>query len=76
MFSKGNIFPNFLFAYLEDKVFPKWGLLLTNYFRWEAKENKRVASPESVPIPLKVLIPFETGGKKGKGRVATLESST
>ena len=32
--------------------------------RWEAKENKRVASPESVPIHLKELTPFENGGNK------------
>ena len=28
MFSKGDNFRGFLFAYLEDKVFSKWGLLL------------------------------------------------
>ena len=28
MFSKGDNFHDFLFAYLEDKVFQKWGLLL------------------------------------------------
>ena len=28
MFLKGDNFRDFLFAYLEDKVFPKWGLLL------------------------------------------------
>ena len=28
MFSKGDNLRDFLFAYLEDKLFPKWGLLL------------------------------------------------
>ena len=28
MFSKGDNFCNFLSAFLEDEVFPKWGLLL------------------------------------------------
>ena len=28
MFSKGDNFRDFLFAYLEDEIFPKWGLLL------------------------------------------------
>ena len=28
MFSKGDDFHDFLFAYLEDKDFPKWGLLV------------------------------------------------
>ena len=28
MFSKGDNFNDSLFAYLEDEVFPKWGLLL------------------------------------------------
>ena len=28
MFSKGDNFGAFLFAYLENEVFPKWGLLL------------------------------------------------
>ena len=28
MFSKGDNFRDFLFAYLEEEIFPKWGLLL------------------------------------------------
>ena len=32
MLSKGDNFCEFLFAYLEDEVFPKWGLLLRKEF--------------------------------------------
>ena len=28
MLTKGDNFRDFLFAYLDDEVFPKWGLLL------------------------------------------------
>ena len=35
MFSKGDNFHDFLLAYLEDEVFPKWGLCLKNLLRWE-----------------------------------------
>ena len=65
--AKGGSFLNFLFAYLEDKVFRKWGLLLKericskgSKFCYELmpiymggnNENDTVASPESVPIYL------------------------
>ena len=69
IFSKGDNFPDFLFAYLEDELFPKWGLLLkerirlygNKFFsrvdpmRWEANENDRVTSPESVPMHLNIF---------------------
>ena len=32
MFSKGDNFRDFLFAYQEDEVFPKWGQLLKDEF--------------------------------------------
>ena len=44
MFSKGYNFHYFLFAYLEDKVFPKWGLLL----------KKRICSKRSKFFPFRV----------------------
>ena len=66
MFSKGDNFLDFLLAYLEDEVFPKWGLFLkericsmgANSFSYEMtpiimsgnNENDRVALPESIPI--------------------------
>ena len=66
MFPNGGKFRDSLFAYLEDKVFPKWGLFLkerisshvSSFFHYELtpiyvagkKENDRVASPENVPI--------------------------
>ena len=73
MCSKGDNFCYFLFVYLEDKVFPKWDLLLRGIFLMGANsflhkmikidmvgnnENDRVASPESVPIHLKLNVPL------------------
>ena len=43
MFSKGDNFPDFLFVYLEDKIFPKWDLLL----------KERICSYGSKFFPLK-----------------------
>ena len=34
MFSKGGNFLDFLFAYLDDEVFSKWGLLLKKRICW------------------------------------------
>ena len=42
MFSKGDNFRGFLFAYLEDEVFPIWGLLL----------KERICSDRSKFFPL------------------------
>ena len=42
MFSKGDNFRDFLFAYLEDDVFPKWSLLL----------KERICSKGSKVFPL------------------------
>ena len=68
MFSKGDNLHDFLFAYLEDKVFPKLSLLSRNdraimgaySFFYEMtlimggnNDTDRIASPESVPIQLK-----------------------
>ena len=68
MFSKGDHFRDSQFAYLEDEVFPKWGLFLkkricsdgANSFLYEMtpiymggnNENDEVASPESVTVTL------------------------
>ena len=68
MFSKGDNFGDFLFAYLRDEVFPKWGQLLKEWICsdgskffpfWDDpihiggnNENDRIASPEIVPIHL------------------------
>ena len=67
MFSKGDNFRDFLFAYLEDGVFQKWILRLReknahrelNYFLYEltpnemgGKNGKKDASRESVSIHL------------------------
>ena len=64
MFCKGGNFRDFLYAYLEDEVFPKWvysyrkefALMGANSFLHEMtpiymggnNENDRVASPESI----------------------------
>ena len=66
MFSKGDNFCDFLFAFLEVEVFPKWGLLLrkefapigANNFLYKMtpiymgynNENDRVDAPESIPM--------------------------
>ena len=70
MCSKGDNFPDFLFAYLQDEVFQKRDLLLKERICSEGNkffslrvdpnemggknENKRVASPERLCIHLKV----------------------
>ena len=67
---EGDNFHDFLFAFLEDEVFPKWSLLLkericlmgANSFLYERtpiymggnNDNHRLASPESVPIHLNI----------------------
>ena len=69
MFSKGDSFSNFRFAYLEDsfhkmestllrKKFAQMGAnfflyVVTSIFMGGNNENDRVASPESLPIYLK-----------------------
>ena len=71
IFTKGDNFRDFLFAYLEDEIFQKRDLLLkegtgpigTNSFFYEMapfymagnNENDRVASPESVSIHLNAV---------------------
>ena len=59
IFSKGDNFHDFLFAYPEDEVFPKWGLLLkevmTPLYKGDNNENDRVAFPESVLSHLKII---------------------
>ena len=60
MFSKGNNFRDFLFAYPENEVFPRWESDGANFVLYEMitiymggnNENDRVAFPESVPIHL------------------------
>ena len=44
MFSKGDNFPDFLFAYLKKEVIPKWGLLLKEriYSYWSKFFSLRV----------------------------------
>ena len=39
-FSKGDKFRDFLFVYLEDEIFLKWGLLLKNLLQWEQILNE------------------------------------
>ena len=60
-FSKGDTFHCFLFAYLEDEVFLKWGLLFKERICCDGRKKNphemisvklTVASPESVPIHL------------------------
>ena len=72
MFLKGDNFLDFLFAYLQDKDFPNWGLVLKDLFApmgatsfpYEMtpiytggkNENERVAFPENVPYHLKLHV--------------------
>ena len=56
-------FCDFLFAYVEDVVFPKWGLLL----------KERICSSWSKFFSVRVD-PTEMGGKNENDRVASPES--
>ena len=66
IFTRGNNFCDFLFAFLDETALLKWDLLLQKRIcsislilvlislRRETNENGRVASPESVPIHLNI----------------------
>ena len=58
MFSKGDNFRDFPFAYLEGAVFPKWNLLsflyeMTPIYMEGNNENDKIAFLESASIRLK-----------------------
>ena len=64
IFSKRDHFCKFLFLYLEDKIFPKKGLLLKERIRSDERANSFLYEMTSIC----------TGGNNGNDRVASPES--
>ena len=70
MFSKEDNFRDILFHYLEDKIFPNWGLLKNTFFSLYDKGGLHIHLQETHPFPIPSIKGFSylAGPRSAIGR--------